>query len=46
MILGKKFSDLGLNDARESALISCQKIIMRETTVVAIKGEISRLEYA
>jgi hypothetical protein len=46
LILGKKFSGLGLNDARESALICRQKVIVRKATVVAIKGEISRLEYA
>jgi hypothetical protein len=46
MILGEKFSGLGLNDARESALICRQKVIIRKATVVTIKGEISRLEYA
>jgi hypothetical protein len=46
LILGKKFSGLGLNDARKSALICSQKVIVRKATVVAIKGEISRLEYA
>jgi hypothetical protein len=44
LILGKKFSGLGLNDARKSALICRQKVISRKATVVAIKGEISRLE--
>ena len=43
LILGEKFSGLRLNDARESALICRQKVIIREATVVAIKGEISRL---
>ena len=46
LILGKRFSGLGLNDARESALICRQKVIIRKATVVATKGEISRLEYA
>lgn len=46
LIIGKKFCSLGLNDARESALVCRQKIIIRKATVVAIKGEISRLEYA
>jgi hypothetical protein len=43
LVVGKKFSGLGLNDARESPLIYRQKVITRKATVVAIKGEISRL---
>lgn len=46
LIIGKKFSSFGLNDARESALIYRQKVIIRKAAVIAIKGEISRLEYA
>jgi hypothetical protein len=46
LILGKKLCGLGPNDARESALICRQKVITRKATVVAIKREISRLEYA
>jgi len=46
LILGKKFGGLGLNNARESALIYRQKVIIRKATIVAVKGKISRLEYA
>ena len=43
LLLGKEFSGLGLNDAREAALISRQEIISRKTALVAVKGEVIRL---
>jgi hypothetical protein len=45
LLLGEKFSGLGPNDARESALISRQEVLSRKATLVAIKGEVIRLEY-
>ena len=46
LLLREKFSSLGLNDARKSALISRQEVLSRKATLVAIEGEIIRLEYA
>ena len=43
LLLGNKLSGLCLNDAREAALISRQKIISRKTALVAVEGEIIRL---
>ena len=43
LLLGKEFSGLGLNDAREAALISRQEVISRKTALVAVEGEIIRL---
>jgi len=43
LFLGKAFSGLRLNDAREAALISRQEVISRKTALVAVEGEVIRL---